>query len=218
MEQVEEANRLFFQEHRKEFAFEHCWNILKEHIKWHDVPNTSKKVCAPTIAASSTPQSPDCSQTPSTYVSLESDHTPTGGSVDSPKKRPAGKKKEKEAIRKSKIQDAKDAKFCNLLEQFNKNTVEKEARKTAKDALKVQIEERKVKAMEEMAANEKREIERKEKETDMQIMSMNLSEIQDPRQKAYYNMMKNQIMDKLMGSANVEAYYPQYSNSNEDEE
>ncbi|GAB2284522.1 hypothetical protein Dimus_018976 [Dionaea muscipula] len=102
--------------------------------------------------------------------------------------------------------------------QFNKNTVEKEARKTAKDALKVQIEERKVKAMEEMAANEKREIERKEKETDMQIMSINLSEIQDPRQKAYYNMMKNQIMDKLMGSANVEAYYPQYSNSNEDGE
>ncbi|GAB2286548.1 hypothetical protein Dimus_020945 [Dionaea muscipula] len=100
----------------------------------------------------------------------------------------------------------------------NTEKIEKEARKTAKDALKVQIEERKVKAMEEMAANEKREIERKEKETDMQIMSMNLSEIQDPRQKAYYNMMKNQIMDKLMESANVEAYYPQYSNSNEDEE
>ncbi|GAB2283545.1 hypothetical protein Dimus_018051 [Dionaea muscipula] len=133
---------------------------------------------------------------PSSFVSLDSDDTPcitpsgtpSGGSVDSPRKRPARKRKEKEAIRKSKIQEAKDTKFCNLLEQFTESVAEKDANKAAKDALKAEkftkkteLEERKVKAMEEMTSIERREIERKEKETEMQIMNMNLSEIDDPR-------------------------------------
>ncbi|GAB2266802.1 hypothetical protein Dimus_001791, partial [Dionaea muscipula] len=188
---VEEANKLYYQEHRKEFPFAHCW-------------------------------------IPSSFVSLESDDTscitpsgtPSGGSVVSPRKRPARKRKEKEAIRKSKIQEAKDTKFYNLLEQFTKSVTEKDASKAAKDALKAEkfakkteLEERKVKAMEEMASIERREIERKEKETEMQIMNMNLSEIDDPRQKAYYNQLKNDIISKMLARQDVQDYYPSLDGS-----
>ncbi|GAB2285981.1 hypothetical protein Dimus_020406 [Dionaea muscipula] len=191
-------------------------------------PTLEKKVQIPIIGTCSTPQSPNCSQIPSSFVSLDSDDTPcitpsgtpSGGSVDSPRKRPAGKRKEKEAIRKSKIQEAKDTKFCNLLEQFIKSVVEKDASKAAKDALKAEkfakkteLEERKVKAMEEMASIERREIERKEKETEMQIMNMNLSEIDDPRQKAYYNQLKNDIISKMLARQDAQDYDPSLGGS-----
>lgn len=166
------------------------------------------------MGTSSTPRSPNLSQIPENFVSLESDSTPSGGSVQSPRKRPPGTKKEKEAKRKSKMAEEKDAKFCSLLEAFNKNALDKQAENEANRAIsgkRVEIEERRIKAMEEMASTERKEVEMKEREHDMQIMNMDLSEIADPQKRQYYALLKNDIMEKMIARQPPQPYFPDFS-------
>ena len=91
-------------------------------------------------------------------------------------KRPSGRKKEKESRRKSKIAEGENFKLIDLMEQFNKNA---EAQKITQ-ARKTELEERRVKVMEEMNARE-------EKEKDEAIMNMDLSNM-EPVKKSYYEL------------------------------
>lgn len=181
---------------RKYFDFDHCWPILKDNVKWQDVPNTSRKSMAQSMATDSSPQSPNCSQIRSTSVSLDDDQN--GGSVSSPnKKRPSGRKTEKELRKKNKQNE--NSRFCNLVEQFNQQA-------SATETRKAELESRKVKALEELKEIQKQQVEAKEREMEDQIMMMDTSNM-DPQKQAYYEFRKHEIMQKMMARASN--YVPQ---------
>lgn len=205
----------------KAFNLAHCWAILQEHIKWQDVPDTTSRVRTPHTGTSS---SPDFSQIPGTFVSLESDENPSpisggSGSVQSPRKRlPTGGKKEKEAKRKSKMVEETNRAVVNLIESFQQADSE-EARKEKREIAerKLQIAERKAKAMEEANANERMGIEMKKSENEMkareydaQVMSMDLSKEPDPQKRRYFAMLKGEIMEKMMARQQPEPYFPDF--------
>ena len=75
------------------------------------------------------------------------------------------------------------------MEQFNKNAEEQKITQ----AKKTELEERRVKVMEEMNARE-------EREKDEAIMNMDLSNM-EPVKKSYYELRQQQIMDKIMSQS-----------------
>ncbi|XP_059638904.1 glutathione S-transferase T3-like [Cornus florida] len=196
-DKVLQAKNLYYENEKKHFTLDHCWAILKHGIKWEDL-GSSKKLKSPAM----TPYSSSASQIPKTSISLDSDQDPIEKSVNSPRtKRPSGRKAGKEACRKSKIADTSDSRFCDLMEKFNENTTEGRMKK-------FEIEERKVKVMEQMYQMEQEEKEAKEKERDDKIMMIDLSNM-DPQAKVYYQLRKNEILAKLQArSTNFDYYVP----------
>ena len=73
-----------------------CWKILENSIKWQDVVPGGRKASGSEMPTGLSPQSPEESQIPSTFPSINMDNTPSSGgsgSVSSPsKKRPSGRK------------------------------------------------------------------------------------------------------------------------------
>lgn len=79
--------------------------FLEHSSKWQDITLVGMRTRTFEIATSLVPPSPDFSQMQNSFVqSLNADSTPTigGGSVDSPRKRPGGRKLSKKKRKKKK--------------------------------------------------------------------------------------------------------------------
>ncbi|KAH7857718.1 hypothetical protein Vadar_015836 [Vaccinium darrowii] len=209
------AKQTYYEDTGKYFSgMDGCWAILEHAIKWQDITPSGRKVKTPEPPqipeGMSFPFSPEASQIPSTYYeSLDAETTPSSGgtgSVSSPRKRPGGKKLAKEKKAKSKVQEVENARHINLLETLNKTVSDNQSRR-------IQLEERRVASLERQTICEERETARKEKETERKdremeerIMQMDLSVIQDPQMKAYYEHRKAAILAKWANSTSTTYY------------
>lgn len=140
---------------------------------------------------------------------MDSDNTPSPGSVESPKdKRPIGRKAEKEARRKAKVAEVETSHVRSWMEQFNKTICESEARKEL-------LEERKMMVLEETLQMEKkeaeargREIRRKGGERQDMIMTIDTSNM-DPQAKLYWSIKKREVMEQLNAQVqSLDCYRP----------
>ncbi|CAL5373888.1 unnamed protein product [Camellia sinensis] len=195
-----QAKLLYHQDENRHFAFEHCWPILQDNIRWQDVAptNTVKSRMHTVFTPNSAPDSPmeNC-------ISLEDDTSPSvgnnptvgEGSVFARGKRPMGRKSAKELFRKNQVAQAEVQKMSTQLDTFNQYLAEKEKKKDER-------EEKRIQALQEMKELEMKkhdfEIRRQEHEMrkeEHQIMTTDISHL-EPQMKAYYTMRKNEIFAK----------------------
>ncbi|KAL6601549.1 hypothetical protein ACP70R_044769 [Stipagrostis hirtigluma subsp. patula] len=85
----------------KPFQFMHCWNILKHHPKWHERQN---QLADPKQPSNKKPKA-NVDSTPQTSTPIDVDRTNNdisnkGAPETEAPKRPMGKKKAKEALRR----------------------------------------------------------------------------------------------------------------------
>lgn len=114
--------------------------------------------------------------------------------MSSRKKRPPGTKLAKHNKAKSKVEEALNTRHINLLETFNKNMVDNQARK-------MEMEERRVVFLERQTTCEGKKIERKDLEMEEKIMRMGMSAIKDQKMKAYYQHRRALILTKWINSS-----------------
>lgn len=206
------AKQTYFQDTGKYFSgMDGCWAILEHSIKWQDVTPGGRK--GKSHEPSQIPEgmhhfSPEASQIPSTYESVDVDTTPSSGgtgSVSSPRKRPGGSKLAKRNKAKTKVQEVENARHLDLLETFNKTMADNQARR-------IQLEERRVASLERQTACEEREAERKDIEMEERIMGMDLALIKDPGKRAYYEHRRAAILAKWSNSTSTTYYtdLPEY--------
>ncbi|KAH7861821.1 hypothetical protein Vadar_031321 [Vaccinium darrowii] len=214
------AKQAYYEDTGKYFSgMDGCWAILEHAIKWQDITPSGRKGKnpeAPQIPdGMSFPFSPEESQIPSTYESLDAETTPSSGgtgSVSSPRKRPGGKKLAKEKKSKSKVQEVENARHINLLETLNKTVLDNQARRIQLEERRVVSLERQIVCEERETARRDREMEMKDREMEERIMQMDLSVIQDPQIKAYYEHRKGAILAKWANSTSTTDYtdLPEY--------
>ncbi|KAM1495966.1 hypothetical protein ACFXTO_030622 [Malus domestica] len=166
-----------------------------------DVDSSAKRSDPPTIAANlntnSSPKRSDphpmatnpnnvssfSSQSESdTLVSHDTDKGPYY-TAEFLKRKRSRRRAEKEACKRSKVVGTLDSSLCDVMEKLTKQLAETDNRKA-------KIAERKVKVMEE--ANE-----RKQREHDDRIMSIDTTNM-EPRTRAYYEQRKNHVSFKTM--------------------
>ncbi|XP_050225702.1 uncharacterized protein LOC126675143 [Mercurialis annua] len=200
---VLQAKLLYVELENKKFAFEHCWEILQESIKWQD--STLQKKKSSSMNATSDFQHPSCpSEILEKPISLDSNNDVN----ESNSERPIGRKAEKESRKKSKVVDTSNSRLCDLMSEFNKQTVETQQRRAL-------AEERKLKVLEEANDRERKKTEielkimmdkyeREQQEKDDKIMIMDTSNM-DSVTKAYYEHRKAQILSKLTTPTNIES-------------
>ncbi|GMP85923.1 hypothetical protein CsSME_00038900 [Camellia sinensis var. sinensis] len=220
-----QAKLLYHQDEKKHFAFEHCWSILQNNIRWQDVTptNTVKSRIHTPFSPDLAPDSPmdNC-------ISLEDDTSPSvgnnptvgEGSVSARGKRPMGRKSAKELFRKNQVVQAEVQNMSTQLDTFNQYLAEKEKKKEER-------EEKRIQAMQEMKELEMKkhdfeirrqehemkkhdfEIRRQEHEMrkeEHQIMTADISHL-DPQMKAYYTMRKNEIFAKWSSNVSSPNFY-----------
>ena len=126
------------------------------------------------------------------HQSTDTDMSPKSGgsvSVSSPRKRPIGTKLAKSKKAKDQVQEDNNARHINLLETLNKTMAENQARR-------IELEERRIVSLERQTTCEEKETERRDAEMEERIMSMDLSTINDPEMKAYYQHRRSSILAK----------------------
>ncbi|KAH7864760.1 hypothetical protein Vadar_033478 [Vaccinium darrowii] len=220
LKQYDMAKQAYYEDTGKYFSgMDGCWAILEHAIKWQDITPSGRKAKTPEAPqipeGMSFPFSPEESQIPSTYESLDAETTPSSGgtgSVSSPRKRPGGKKLAKEKKAKSKVQEVENARHINLLETLNKTVSENQARRIQLEERRVASLKRQIVCEERETARREREMEMKDKEMEERIMQMDLSVIQDPQMKAYYEHRKAAILAKWVNSTSTTYYtdLPEY--------
>ncbi|CAL5347806.1 unnamed protein product [Camellia sinensis] len=175
-----QAKQLYHQDENKHFVFEHCWPILQNNIRWHDVTptNTVKSRIHTPFSPNSASDSPmdNC-------IFLEDDTSPSvgnspsvgEGSVSAKAKRPMGRKTAKELLRKNQVVQSEVQKMSIQLDTFNQYLAEKEKKKDER-------EEKRMKALQEMKELEMKkhdfEIRRQEhemKKEKLKIMTTDIS-------------------------------------------
>mgnify|MGYP003703399063 CR=1 FL=1 len=206
-----QAKLLYHQYENKHFAFEHCWPILQDNIRWQDVTptNTVKSRMHTVFTPNSAPDSPMES-----CISLEDDTSPSvgnnptvgEGSVSARGKRPMGRKSAKELFRKNQVAQAEVQKMSTQRDTLNQYLAEKEKKKDER-------EEKRIQALQEMKELEMKkhdfEIRRQEHEMrkeEHQIMTTDISHL-EPQMKAYYTMRKNEIFAKWSSNVSSPNFY-----------
>ena len=195
---------LYHQDENKHFAFEHCWSILQNNIRWQDVTptDTVKSMIHTPFSPDLAPDSPmdNC-------ISLEDDTSPSvgnnptvgEGSVSARGKRPMGRKSAKELFWRNQVVEAEVRKISIQLETFNQHLAEKEKKKEEK-------EEKMIQALQEMKELEMKKHEFEMRKEEHQIMTMDISHL-DPQMQAYYVMRKNEIFAKWPSNVSSPNFY-----------
>ncbi|KAK2634975.1 hypothetical protein Ddye_029767 [Dipteronia dyeriana] len=96
VDKVLQEKLLYIDIEKKKFAFDHCWEVLKQGIKWHDLAMQTKQNHA-IIEISDMPHPTSPSQVPETPNSQDSNHFPFENNINDLNKRPIGRKVEKES-------------------------------------------------------------------------------------------------------------------------
>ncbi|XP_058223190.1 uncharacterized protein LOC131332895 [Rhododendron vialii] len=141
-------------------------------------------------------------------TTLEDSNPTSGGSVQSPRKRPPGCKASKAKLLKTKKSENEEREWINLMEKFNQTTSDKESRRAEMEARRVAALERTTTNDERRVALEERKAAIKEKEMEDRIMQMDLDLVQDPQMKAYYQYRKGEILAKWTASSSPNGYFP----------
>ncbi|KAI8563698.1 hypothetical protein RHMOL_Rhmol03G0129400 [Rhododendron molle] len=155
-------------------------------------------------------ESPEFSQVPNTTTTLEDNNPTSGGSVQSPRKRPPGCKASKAKLLKTKRTEKEEHEWINLIEKFNQTTSDKEGRRAEMEARRVAALERSTANDERRVALEERKTAMKEKEMEDRIMQMDLDLVQDPQMKAYYQYRKGEILAKWTASSSSNGSFPDF--------
>ncbi|KAK1365833.1 NAM-associated domain-containing protein [Heracleum sosnowskyi] len=182
-----------------------CWAILAEFIKWQDIK--PRKMTTKTIKISESEDKIESTihekdtQIPSSFESVDVvETTPCSGSVSSPRKRPSGTKLAKQNKIKNKVQELESARHINLLETLNKSMTENQAKM-------IELEERRVASLDRQTTCEEKKIER-EYRGEERIMGMDLSAIEDPERRAYYQYRRRNAILVKWSSSSSTSYYP----------
>ncbi|XP_050203358.1 uncharacterized protein LOC126653496 [Mercurialis annua] len=204
---VLQAKLLYNELEKKSFALDHYWEILQFGIKWQDLCSNKKK----TSTVKTVNNFEDSS---SLFDDLESpmsqdlNDSPVQIDITEPTiERPIGRKAEKESRKRSRMADTFSSRLCDLMCDFNKQTIEAQQRKALVEERKLRVleeandRERKKAELELKIMMEKHESEQQEK--DDKIMMMNTSNMDDPT-RAYYKRRKAEILAKTIHSPSFE--------------
>ncbi|XP_058217848.1 uncharacterized protein LOC131328898 [Rhododendron vialii] len=220
--EIDLAKRHYKDTENKPFAnLDCCWAILEHSMKWADLTpsrsdprssqmDTSSVPLSPDFSQNPNLDSPDFSQVPNTSTTLEDSNPTSGGSVQSPRKRPPGCKASKAKLLKTKKSGNEEREWINLMEKFNQTTSDKESRRAEMEARRVAALERTTTNDERRVALEERKAAIKEKEMEDGIMQMDLDLVQDPQMKAYYQYRKGEILVKWTASSSSNGYFPDF--------
>ncbi|PON33036.1 No apical meristem-associated, C-terminal domain containing protein [Parasponia andersonii] len=198
---VLQAKQLYIEIEKKKFIFDHCWEILKQSVKWQDLAAEERK-----NATISTINDFPHSSSPSKVLGIPvSQYSNT--------KRLICMKAEKESQKKSNlvVDSTSSSCLCDLMFEFNKQSSEAQE-------LKAVYEERKLRLLEEANERERRKAElelkimvekndREQKEMDDKIMMMDTSGM-DSRTRAYFDHRKAEILAKIVQPTNLEHCVP----------
>ncbi|CAN6286915.1 unnamed protein product [Urochloa humidicola] len=153
----------------KSFQLLHCWNILKTQPKWHD----KQKQLAAEKQLGNKKQKANTDSSPRTSTPIDVDSTNLDIAENGPPetdvpKRPMGKKKAKEALRRGGGNACVEA-LDHLWEKKRESDVEKEQKKEQRynqsytlEKERLELEKRRVEAEEARAANEAKSLKIKE--------------------------------------------------------
>ncbi|KAH7865460.1 hypothetical protein Vadar_007014 [Vaccinium darrowii] len=215
LKEYDTAKQAYYEDTGKYFTGMDSWGAILEHaIKWQDITPSGRKAKTPEASQipdeMSFPFSPEETQIPSTYESLDVETPPSSGSTGSvslPRKRHGGKK-----LAKSKVQEVENARHINLLETLNKTVSDNQVKRIELEERRVASLERQTVCEERVTARKERETERKDREIEEKIMQMDLSVMQDPQMKAYYEHHKTAILPKWANSTSTTYYtdLPEY--------
>ncbi|KAL3645651.1 hypothetical protein CASFOL_010831 [Castilleja foliolosa] len=210
--EIDLAKRQYKDDVEKPFPhLDACWEILEHSIKFSEISDFDSTTRLSQMETSSDHVSPEFSEIPSTFPLEDVSGTPTsasGGSVQSPRKRPPGCKVSKMKKVRAKAIEEEDREFLTVMKNYNKTLAEKEVRKAEYEARKAETESRKVAALEKRAEAEKMKVDAETMKAEEQIMTMNLDSIEDPQLRSYYQLRKDQIMEKLTKKSSLGEYFP----------
>lgn len=199
--EFEMAKQTYYDDTGKYFSgMDGCWAILAESIKWQDIKpkRTTKAIdLSESEDKITSPVHDEDTQVPSNFESIDvAETTPCSGSVSSPRKRPSGTKLAKHNKIKNKVQELESVRHINLLETLNKSMAENQGRR-------IELEERRIASLERQTTCEEKKTERKDIKMEERIMGMDLSTIQDPERRAYYQYRRNAILAKWSSSSST---------------
>uniref|UniRef100_A0A5B7BS19 No apical meristem-associated C-terminal domain-containing protein n=1 Tax=Davidia involucrata TaxID=16924 RepID=A0A5B7BS19_DAVIN len=175
-DKIEAAKKMYSTITKKQFMFEHCWNILKHERKWTDTLSNKRvkhfEFSSPGESSPATPNLGDDSEEPSSNPSPN---------LNRPLGRKAAKKQAKD---KKKQYDAEDA--INL--QHWEEKIELDKQKAARY-------ERRLAQQEIIIAQHQAQLELQQEQLELQIMQTDTTNM-DPVSADYWNNRKREVLAK----------------------
>lgn len=179
---MNQAQSLYMKNHPKKFDKWACWEKVKHHPTFVDIPSNSQPPPPPTDTESESP------------IDLDDDIVVETPATSMP--RPMGQKRAKEAMRKGK----KDKDVAESMALSIKSMAE---------STQASVELVRQRNME-IAAHSKRVIQLEEEKEDVKIMSMNTSNM-SPDEKRWWKAKKRSVMAKtLFEDGSSDCYTPQF--------
>lgn len=213
MLQISRAKQLYKEEVSKPFPnLDECWEILEHSHKFTERCVVDSTPGLSQMETSSDHAFREFDESPSMFSSGVGG-TPTstsGGSVQSPRKRPPGCKVSKSKKGKAKADEDEEREYLTFIKNYNQTHAQKEARKAEREERKIAAIEARVDVEKMKAEAEKTRAEAKAKKVNDQIMGMDLNAIQDPRMRSYYELRKFEILDEIEKKASASGYFPKY--------